>query len=63
MMPAFESTATPPILVEVTELGNCAKSVADGSSRYWPIMHHEPSAATVTRGKGVGEARIPMAYN
>ena len=49
--------ALPPILVEAAELGNWAKteSGADGSSRYWPIMHHEPSAATLTRGKGVGE--------
>ena len=63
MMPAFESMAMPPILVEVMELGNWARSVALGSTRYWPIMHHEPSAATLTRGNGVGEATMPMAYN
>ena len=51
MMPAFESMALPPIWVEV------------GSSLYWPIMHQEPSAATLTRGKGVGTATMPMAYN
>ncbi len=55
--------ALPPIFREVIELGNCARSMADGSSLYWPIMHHEPSAATLTRGSGVGEATMPMTYN
>ena len=63
MMPAFESMALPPIWVEVAELGNWARSVAVGSSLYWPIMHQEPSAATLTRGKGVGLAWMPMVYN
>src|SRR5438105_4328873 len=59
VMPAFESTALPPMLSDESELGNCARSAAKPFTRYWPIMAQDPSADTLTRGSGLGDAVRP----
>ncbi len=59
--PAWESITLPPVLVALMELGYCARLWAALSRRYWPIIAQEPSAATLTRGSGLGEATTSMA--
>src|ERR1035437_2400174 len=54
----WESMALPPVLTEAMEFGNCARKLGVPSMRYWPISAQEPSAATLTRGSGLGTATM-----
>src|ERR1039458_93223 len=58
MVSFFGSMALPPVLTEAMEFGNCARKLAVPSMRYWPISAQEPSAATLTRGSGLGTATM-----